>query len=90
MGFIDDIAYGVQGQTNGENVHKLQQMLKKAEGWKNRHGAKFEITKHTLIHFTRNRHQKTDTPATIGNVIIQPSQEARYLGVIFNKKLRFK
>ena len=27
LGFIDDIAYGVQGQTNGENAHKLQQML---------------------------------------------------------------
>src|SRR5437762_13041881 len=62
-------------------------MLERAEGWKNRHGAKFETTKYILIHFTRNKHRKTDSPVTIANVIIQPSREARYLGVIFDKNL---
>ena len=90
LGFIDDIAYGVQGQNDEENAQKLQQMLERAEGWKNRHGAKFETTKYILIHFTRNKHQKTDSPVTIANVTIQPSREARYLGVIFDKNLRFK
>ena len=65
-------------------------MLERAEGWKNRHGAKFETTKYILIHFTRNKHRKTDSPVTIANVTIQPSREARYLGVIFDKNLRFK
>src|SRR5437667_7336587 len=65
-------------------------MLERAEGWKNRHGAKFETTKYILIHFTRNKHRKTDSPVTIAKVTIQPSREARYLGVIFDKNLRFK
>jgi len=90
LGFIDDIAYGVQGQSDEENAQKLQRMLKKAEEWKNRHGAKFEMTKYILIHFTRNRHRKTDSPVTVANITIQPSREARYLGVIFDKNLRFK
>jgi ribonuclease HI len=89
LGFIDDIAYGVQGQTGEENVTKLQRMLGEAEKWREKHGARFETSKYVLVHFTKRRAAIT-TPIRIANSIIQPSQEAKYLGVIFDKQLRFK
>ena len=39
LGFIEYIAYGVQGLTDTGNVEKLQQMLEKAEEWRKMHGA---------------------------------------------------
>ena len=59
LGFIDDIAYGVQGPTDDENVEILQGMLENAEQWRPKHGAKFETTKYLLVHFTRRRTLKT-------------------------------
>ena len=55
MGFIDDIAYGVQGESDEENVKELRKMLTKAEKWKEDQGARFETSKYVLIHFTKNR-----------------------------------
>jgi hypothetical protein len=34
LGFIDDIAYGVQGESNEENVKELRKMLMKVEKWR--------------------------------------------------------
>ena len=90
LGFIDDIAYGVQGLTDDGNVEKLEDWMKKAEDWKERHGAQFELTKNLLVHFTRNRNWKTDAKITINGITISPSQAAKYLGVIFDQQLRFK
>ena len=54
LGFIDDIAYGVQGQTDDENVEMLKEMLEEAEEWRGKHGTRFETGKYVLMHFTRN------------------------------------
>jgi hypothetical protein len=60
----------------------------KAEKWREGHGARFETTKYVLTHFTRSRTTPTAN-ITITGTTIEPSQEARYLGVIFDRKLRF-
>ena len=39
LGFIDDIAFGVQGLTDIGNAEKIQERLKDAEEWRKRHGA---------------------------------------------------
>jgi len=43
-----------------------------------------------LMHFTRNSHRKTTAALDIAGIPINPADHARYLGVIFNKQLRFK
>src|SRR5579859_6516356 len=53
LGFIDDIAYGIQGETDDDNVALLKTMLERAETWRATHGAQFETTKYMLVHFTR-------------------------------------
>ena len=44
----------------------------------------------SLIHFTRNSHCKAEASVTIDGTKIQPSPEAKYLGVIFDQKLKFR
>jgi len=88
LGFIDDIAYGVQGESDVHNARELERMLIKAEKWREGHGARFETTKYVLTHFTRSRTTPTAN-ITITGTTIEPSQEARYLGVIFDRKLHF-
>ena len=90
LGFIDDIAYGIQGESDQQNVEKLTKMLNLAEGWKQRHGAQFETSKYVLIHFTRNHRKAADCPIILQGTTIEPSLTGRYLGVIFDKGLRFK
>ena len=90
LGFIDDIVYGVQGNSDKENTRKLKLILNEAEEWRKKHGAQFETSKYILVHYTRNRKAETKASITINGVKIEPSNEAKYLGVIFDQELRFK
>ena len=89
LGFIDDIAYGVSGQTAQNNVDRLQTILSKSEDWKHKHGAQFEPNKYMLIHFTRNTRHDVSAAIQLNDTTISPTEEARYLGVIFDQKLKF-
>src|SRR5437667_10440960 len=87
-GFIDDIAYGVQGESDEQNAKELQSMLMKAEEWREKHGVRFETSKYVLTHFTRSRREPTSS-ITIGQATIESANEVKYHGVIFDRKLRF-
>jgi ribonuclease HI len=89
LGFIDDIAFGVQGKSGRSNIRTLQKIMKETENWRRKHGAQFERSKYILVHFTRNRNTESNTPLPINGFTIEPSEEAKYLGVIFDKELRF-
>ena len=89
LGFIDDITYGVEGESDKGNVRKLKNMLEKAEDWRAKHGAIFERSKYVLVHFTRNYNKFTTASIQINGVTIPASNEARYLGVILDQQLRF-
>jgi ribonuclease HI len=90
LGFIDDIAYGVAGKTVLANTMALEAVLARAEEWRKRHGAQFEPSKYVLVHFTRSRKTKTDgATVKINSLTIEPSNEAKYLGVTFDSQLKF-
>ena len=90
LGFIDDIAYAVKGSNATSNVEKLSKMMAKADEWRTKHGAQFEVSKYMLIHFTKRSAQNATAPIKIGETTIHPVNEARYLGVIFDRELQFK
>ena len=46
--------------------------------------------KYFLIHFTRNISAKVEATITIDGTTIHPSSEAKYLGIIFDWKLKFR
>src|ERR1700694_4885948 len=83
LGFIDDIAYGISGQTAQHNVEQLQTILLKSKEWRKKHGARFEPSKYMLVHFTRNRKLNTNASIQLNELTISPTKEARYLGVTF-------
>jgi len=89
IGFIDDIVFGVEGETDTANARTLESMLEEATKWKTRHGSVFEPSKYVLVHFTKNPHKRTAATITTDGTTIAPSNEARYLGVIFDQKLTF-
>ena len=89
LGFIDDILYGVQSKTAAANASELELLLIKAEKWRQRHGAQFEQSKYVLIHFTRITSAQMEASVKIAGATIYPSSEAKYLGVIFDRKLKF-
>src|SRR5437667_8834160 len=89
LGYIDDILYGVQNKTTLGNTRELRQLLVKSEQWRQQHGAQFEKSKYVLIHFTRNSSVKMEASVTISGTKIEPSEEAKYLGVTFDQKLKF-
>ena len=90
LGFIDDIVYSAEGHSDVGNVRKLRDILLEAEDWRRRHGAQFETSKYVLVHFTRNYKRPTKAVITINGHTVNPSTEARYLGVILDQQLRFK
>ena len=89
IGFIDDVVYGVSGNSDKGNVRKLRLILDEAERWRKSHGAQFEVSKYVLVHFTRNNRLKTDASITVNRSKVTPSDEAKYLGVVFDRGLRF-
>ena len=90
LGFIDDIAYGVEGHSDWANAERLRVMLEEAEEWRRMHGAQFERSKYMLVHFNRNSRRQLTSPIGLAGVDIHPTNEARYLGVIFDSQLRFR
>jgi ribonuclease HI len=90
LGFIDDIVYGVQGKSDKDNTRRLKHILNEAEKWRKEHGAQVETSKYILIHYARNRRARSNASVTINGVTIEPSKEAKYLGVIFDQELCFK
>ena len=89
IGFIDDILYGTQNRTATANTRELKRLLIGAEQWRQRHGAQFEKSKYVLIHFTHTASARIEASVKIDGITIDPSPEAKYLGVIFDQKLKF-
>ena len=90
LGFIDDILYGAQNKTATANAAELEHLLTKAEQWRRQHGAQFEKSKYMLIHFSRVTSAKLEAPVTTEGTTIHPCLEAKYLGVTFDRKLKFR
>jgi hypothetical protein len=90
LGVIDDIVYDVQGNTDKENARIIKRILNEMEEWRKKHGVQFETSKYVLIHYIRNRNVETEASVTINGTTIRPSDEAKYLGIIFDQELQFK
>jgi len=79
-GFVDDIAYGIQGATDIGNAITLQNILENTEVWRAKHGVRFETTKYVLVHFTKKRHAPTAS-IKVSNTTITPSNEVNILAL---------
>jgi ribonuclease HI len=89
-GFVDDTMLAVSSNSIEMNVAMLQPLIENSLTWSRRHSCHFDIGKFQLVHFTRNRRKYSPTPITIGGHIVPAVDSARYLGLIFDKELRWR
>lgn len=91
-GFIDDTAKLVVTNTVIDNISTLNVFLKEADQWAIRNGSCFDYSKFQLIHFWGRKAKPAgaDLALQFRAHTIQPTESARYLGVMLDDKLAFK
>ena len=97
FGFVDDVTLLATGPTFVETHEKLKSMMERTGGafnWSESHNSPFELTKLALMNFAP-RHTN-DTPLTIHHAkmnrttTVKAATTYRFLGVLFDPKLRWK
>jgi retron-type reverse transcriptase len=89
VGFADDLnllAFGKDTQVTRRHLESAWQTIGQ---WACTRGMEFEPEKSELIHLTRARAAPT-TPVLLDQRVITPLQEARFLGVWIDRKLKWK
>ncbi|KAJ7877744.1 hypothetical protein B0H14DRAFT_3435936 [Mycena olivaceomarginata] len=74
-GFIDDTAFVVIGPSIEANIAQLDRLCESAMGWSSTYACQFDYEAR---------------PLTINGMTIQPSETAKYLGIIIDCRLRWK
>ncbi|MDA3086478.1 reverse transcriptase domain-containing protein, partial [Campylobacter sp. CS_ED1] len=88
--FVDDFVICFSGKHMRTIERQLQQCLNKIQDWATCNGFKFSKSKTQCVHFCNRRNCNEDPELKIYNTIIPVVAEAKFLGVIFDKKLNFK
>ena len=69
---------------------QLQQTLNSLQDWADSNGFRFSKSKTVCVHFCQMRHQHNDPELTLDGTALPVTNQAKFLGVIFDKKLSFK
>ena len=89
--FIDDYFRWRCGPSAADNVQRLQEEdLPRIKQWADETGSTFEVGKTELIHFTRTRSKQTNTSIEMDGENIDPTDNVKLLGVIFDPELRWR
>ena len=88
--YVDDftIAYSSKSKIDCTERH-LQQQLTKLELWANQNGFKFSTSKTQIVHFCQKTKCVKQPHLTLYGKKIEVKNQAKFLGVIFDKKLTF-
>ena len=87
--YVDDFSIFYKSK-NMENIEfRLQRCLNKVETWTTENGFKFSKTKTQCVHFCQLRGLHPDPVLNIYGLPIPVVEEAKFLGLLFDKKLSF-
>lgn len=89
-GYIDDTMFAVSSPTVEENVEKLERMAPQLLDWSRTHSCRFDLDKFQLIHFCRTEKLYAPLPININGQSIAASDSAKYLGIVVDRKLKWK
>jgi len=96
FGFVDDVALLAIGDNLTETHDKLANMMTRPGGafdWSENHYSQFELSKLALMNFSPKLHQPTSLtllhPRTNRPTSIKSVQTYKFLGVIFDSKLKW-
>lgn len=88
--FVDDFAIGCKSKNMYSIERQLQLCLNKIQSWADQNGFRFSQSKTVCVHFCNKRKLHLDPVVKLGNHVIPVAEEAKFLGIIFDKKLNFK
>jgi hypothetical protein len=89
VGFADDTNLIAIGETFEANKSLLENAWETCTGWAKKRGMVFAPEKSELLHFSRAHAERT-LPLRLGDLVVRPTKEARFLGVWLNNKLSWK
>ena len=89
VGFADDLNLLAFGRDTLETRQHLEGAWQTCRQWAHTRGMEFAPEKSELLHLTRARASPT-TPVRLDQQLITPVQEARFLGVWIDRKLKWK
>ncbi|EAQ83345.1 hypothetical protein CHGG_09749 [Chaetomium globosum CBS 148.51] len=89
VGFADDTNILAVAETTEGTCGILAEAWGHCAGWAAERGMEFEPAKSELIHFSRAR-VPIEKTLTIGGVELKPVEDARFLGVWLDRKLRYR
>ena len=88
--YVDDFLVCYKSKSGIETIERqLQMQLNKLEKWANDNGFKFSPSKTQVVHFCCKTSCVREPELTLYGERIEVKNEARFLGVIFDKKLTF-
>ncbi|PIL24953.1 hypothetical protein GSI_12840 [Ganoderma sinense ZZ0214-1] len=89
LGYIDDTAIVVTSPSVATNIRILSAIVPLLLNWSRMHACRFDIGKFQLVHHTRYEPCYVPLPLQIDGHTITPSESARYLGIIVDRRLRW-
>jgi hypothetical protein len=97
FGFVDDVALLATGDNFDETHKKIKDMMGRPGGafdWSENHNSQFELSKLALMDFSPKPYQETSLtishPRTNRSTTVKSVQTYRFLGVLFDPKLKWK
>jgi hypothetical protein len=93
MAFVDDTLMMATADNFEETHQMLMNMTGKAGGvadWSKTHSSPLEYSKLALIDFAHRQSTKKSTTLHLPQISVEPSNSAKYLGVIFDRNLNWK
>ncbi|KAM5538790.1 hypothetical protein V8D89_007512 [Ganoderma adspersum] len=89
LGYIDDTAIVVTSPSIAINIRILTEIVPLLLNWSCMHACRFDIGKFQLVHHTRYEPRYEPLPLQIDGHTIIPSESAKYLGIIIDRRLRW-
>ena len=90
LGFADNTNLLAFSSSLKSNLLKLKSTHSKCQDWARKHSMKFAPEKYELLHFSRRRKDNLQLSLRLGEVVLQPKEEVRILGLYFDSKLVWK
>lgn len=87
--FADDIAFYNSGDNVDELINDMSLTLKHFDDWCHKYGLQINYTKTEYMIFDYKKDYNVYKPVVINNTVINKVHQFKYLGVIFDTKLKF-